>query len=156
MFKTKAAYAAFVVLYQQFRGRTEEVAMFTNKSVNAAISALLLSFSAHADMAFKHQSGMMLFQHYAQASCLATAFTEGEIYDQAVSALNGYREFGAMPLEAYDALIKPIQQWLQKDYATQAGKQNNLMKCIDFAESELVTKIYQGYAAELPDMNKKN
>ena len=95
-------------------------------------------------------------QHYAQARCLASAFTEGEIYDQAISALNGYREFGAMPLEAYEALIEPIQQWLQKDYATQAGKQNNLMKCIDFAESELVTKIYQGYAAELPDKSKKN
>ena len=106
-------------------------------------------------MAFKHQSDMKLFQHYAQASCLASAFTEGEIYDQAISALNGYREFGAMPLEAYEALIEPIQQWLQKDYATQTGKQNNLMKCIDFAESELVTKIYHGYVAELPGMSKK-
>lgn len=109
-----------------------------------------------AEMAFKQQSELKLFQHYAQANCLATAFPQGEIYDQAVSALNGYREFGAMPLEAYEALIEPIQQWLKKDYATQAGKQNNLMKCIDFAESELVTKIYHGYAAELLDMSKKN
>lgn len=106
-------------------------------------------------MAFKQQNELKLFQHYAQASCLATAFTEGEIYDQAISALNGYREFGAMPLEAYEALIEPMQQWLQKDYATQAGKQNNLMKCIDFAESERVTKIYQDYAVELLDMSKK-
>ncbi|HBN88169.1 MAG TPA: hypothetical protein DD408_03400 [Rheinheimera sp.] len=65
------------------------------------------------------------------------------MYDQAVSALNGYREFGAMPLEAYEALIAPMQQWLQKDYATQAGKQNNLMKCIDFAESEQVAEIFR-------------
>ena len=101
--------------------------------------------TAQAEMAFKQQNELKLFQYYAQASCLATAFTEGEIYDQAVSALNGYREFGAMPLEAYEALIEPIKQWLQKDYATQAGKQNNLMKCIDFAESELVTKIYHGH-----------
>jgi hypothetical protein len=112
--------------------------------------------SAQAEMAFKQQNELTLFQHYAQASCLAVAFTEGEIYDQVVSALNGYREFAAMPLEAYEALIEPIQRWLKKDYATQAGKQNNLMKCIDFAESELVTKIYHGYAAELPDMSKKN
>ena len=112
--------------------------------------------TVQAEMAFKQQSELKLFQHYAQASCLATAFTEGEVHQQAINALNGYREFGAMPLEAYDALIEPIQQWLQKDYATQAGKQNNLMKCIDFAESELVTKIYHGYAAELPDMSKKN
>ncbi|MBU1312056.1 MAG: type VI secretion system amidase immunity protein Tai4 [Gammaproteobacteria bacterium] len=117
---------------------------------------LVISGSAHAELAFKHQSGVRLFQHYAQASCLATAFTEGEIYDQAISALNGYREFGAMPLEAYEELNEPIQQWLKKDYATQAGKQNNLMKCIDFSESELVTKIYHGYAAELPDMSKNN
>ena len=55
-------------------------------------------------------------------------------------------------LPAYTAL----QQWLQKDYATQTGKQNNLMKCIDFAESELVTKIYHGYAAKLPDKSKNN
>ena len=112
--------------------------------------------TAQAEMAFKQQNELKLFQYYAQASCLATAFTEGEIYDQAVSALNGYREFGAMPLEAYEALIAPIQQWLQKDYATQAGKQNNLMKCIDFAESERVTKIYQGYAAEFPEMSQKS
>ncbi|GAB2907476.1 T6SS amidase immunity protein Tai4 family protein [Rheinheimera gaetbuli] len=126
----------------------------------AALTAFILVMASpaliHAEMAFKQQNGVKLFQHYAQASCLATAFTEGEIYDQAVSALSGYREFGAMPLEAYDALIKPIQQWLQKDYATQAGTQNNLMKCIDFAESELVTEIYHGYAAELPDKSKKH
>ena len=119
-------------------------------------SAMAVPDAAQADMAFKHQNGVTLFQHYAQASCLATAFTKGEIHDQAVSALNGYREFGDVPLEAYEELITPIQQWLQKDYATQAGKQNNLMKCIDFAESELVTKIYHGYAAALPDMSKKN
>ncbi|SEH85785.1 hypothetical protein SAMN05660691_01837 [Rheinheimera pacifica] len=49
--------------------------MFTNKSANSVIVALLISCSAHADMAFKQQSGMKLFQYYAQASCLATAFT---------------------------------------------------------------------------------
>ncbi|MDX1537070.1 T6SS amidase immunity protein Tai4 family protein [Arsukibacterium sp.] len=104
--------------------------------------------TAQADMAFKQQSEIKLFQHYAQASCLATAFTDGDIHQQAVSALNGYREFGAMPLEAYQELAEPIQQWLKKDYATQAGKQNKLMKCIDFAESELVTKIYHGYSVK--------
>ena len=119
--------------------------MWDKKVVAHVIVMLVISVSAQADMAFKHQSGMTLFQHYAQASCLATAFPEGEIYDQAVSALNGYREFGAMPLEAYEELIAPIQQWLQKDYATQAGKQNNLMKCIDFAESERVVEIYRMY-----------
>jgi hypothetical protein len=118
------------------------------------IAVMALFKTVQADITFKQQSDAKLFQHYAQASCLATAFTEGEIYDQAVSALNGYREFGAMPLEAYEELIEPIQQWLKKDYATQAGKQNNLMKCIDFAESELVAKIYQGYVTELTDMDK--
>ncbi|WP_152663111.1 T6SS amidase immunity protein Tai4 family protein [Arsukibacterium ikkense] len=101
-----------------------------------------------ADMAFKQQSELKLFQHYAQASCLATAYSDGDIHQQAVSALNGYREFGGMPLEAYQELAEPILQWLKKDYATQAGQQNNLMKCIDFAESELVAKIYQGYTAK--------
>ena len=103
---------------------------------------------AQADMAFKQQTDIKLFQYYAQASCLASAFAEGDIHQQAVSALNGYREFGAMPLEAYQELAKSIQQWLKKDYATQAGEQNNLMKCIDFAESEIVTKIYQGYSVK--------
>jgi hypothetical protein len=130
--------------------------MALKRLVSAISVAVLIACTAQADLAFKHQSGVTLFQHYAQASCLATAFTEGEIHEQAVSALNGYREFGDMPLEAYEELITPIQQWLQKDYATQAGKQNNLMKCIDFAQSELVTKIYHGYAAALPDMSKKN
>lgn len=105
--------------------------------------------TVQAEMAFKQQSELKLFQHYAQASCLATAFTGGEIHQQAISALNGYREFGAMPLEAYEALIEPIQQWLQKDYATQAGGQNAFMKCIDFAESGLVTDIYRMHSAGL-------
>lgn len=67
----------------------------------AALTAFILMASpalVHADMAFKYQSGVKLFQHYAQASCLATAFSEGEIYDQAISALNGYREFDAEPI----------------------------------------------------------
>ena len=118
-----------------------------NASISV-IAALFISCSTQAEMAFKQQGGVKLFQYYAQASCLAIAFTEGEIYDQAVSALNGYREFGSMHLEAYEALIEPIQQWLQKDYATQAGKQNNLMKCIDFAESELVVDIYRAHSSE--------
>lgn len=113
------------------------------------------SETVHAEKTFKQQSGIKLFQYYAQASCLATAFTKGEIHDHAVSALNGYREFGDMPLEAYEELITPIQQWLKKDYATQAGMQNNLMKCVDFSESELVTKIYQGYVSAIPDMHKE-
>lgn len=117
------------------------------------LSVMVLCNAARAEMAFKQQTELKLFQHYAQASCLATAFTKGEIHQQAISALNGYREFGAMPLEAYEELNTPIQQWLQKDYKTQAGKQNNLMKCIDFAESELVTKVYRGYAAESLDKN---
>ncbi|MEW5682217.1 MAG: T6SS amidase immunity protein Tai4 family protein [Pseudomonadota bacterium] len=123
--------------------------MALKRLVSVISVTALIACTAQADMAFKQQSGIKLFQHYAQASCLATAFTEGEIYDQAVSALNGYREFGDMPLEAYEALIEPIQQWLQKDYATKAGKQNNLMKCIDFAESELVTDIYHVHSAGL-------
>lgn len=102
-----------------------------------------ISNGVMAEMAFKQQNDLKLFQYYAQTSCLATAFTEGEIYDQAVSALNGYREFGAMPLEAYEELKEPIQQWLKKDYATKVGKQNNLVKCIDFAESEQVTEIFR-------------
>lgn len=129
--------------------------MAIKRLVLAVSAAALLACTAQADMAFKQQIGIKLFQHYAQASCLATAFTKGEIHDQAVSALNGYREFGDMPLEAYEELITPIQQWLKKDYATQAGMQNNLMKCIDFSESELVTKIYQGYVSAIPDMHKE-
>lgn len=121
--------------------------MWDKKVVAQAIVMLIISGTARADMAFKHQRGVRLFQHYAQASCLASAYTEGE-FDQAVSALNGYREFGDMPLEAYEALIEPIQYWLQKDYATKAGKQNNLMKCIDFSESEVVKTIYYGYVTE--------
>lgn len=114
---------------------------------------MILFGAARAEMVFQQQTELKLFQHYAQASCLAKAFTEGEIYDQAVSALNGYREFGAMPLEAYEELNTPIQQWLQKEYATKAGKQNNLMKCIDFAESELVTDIYHVHSAGLDNQH---
>lgn len=113
------------------------------KVILALSVALAPPFYAQAEMAFKQQSELKLFQNYAQASCLATAFTEGEIQQQAVSALNGYREFGAMPLEVYEALAEPMQQWLAKDYATKAGMQNNLMKCIDFAESEQVRNIYR-------------
>ena len=122
--------------------------MKAKAALTAFISMMAVPGMALADKAFKQQSEIKLFQHYAQASCLAAAFAEGDIHQQAVSALNGYREFGAMPLEAYQELAEPIQQWLKKDYATQAGQQNNLMKCIDFSDSEWVTKIYQGYAAK--------
>lgn len=117
------------------------------------LSVMVLCDAARAGMAFKQQTELKLFQHYAQASCLATVFIEGEIHDQAVRALNGYREFGAMPLEAYEELNTPIQQWLQKDYAIQAMKQNNLMKCIDFAESERVVQIYLEYSQGIRSSN---
>ena len=126
------------------------------RRLGLVVSAMVLTAcSAQADMAFKQQSEIKLFQHYAQASCLATAFTEGEIYDQAISALNGYREFGSMPLEAYQELAEPMQQWLKKDYATQAGQQNNLMKCIDFAESEIIAKIYHRNIVEQVERKTK-
>lgn len=117
------------------------------KRLALAISVYsLAACSAQADMAFKHKNDLKLYQHYALTSCVATAFTQGAIYQQAVTALNGYREFGAMPLEAYEALIAPMQLWLKKDYASHSGIQNNLMKCIDFAESDQVSKLYREHS----------
>ena len=62
---------------------------FRIKQLRFLIAIVGVAWCVQAELLFKQQNNLKLFKHYAQASCLATAFAEGDIYEQAISALNG-------------------------------------------------------------------
>lgn len=85
------------------------------------------------------------FRNYALGSCLGAAFAGTEAAVDLNKAVNGYVEFGNMPLEAYEELRELNKVWLAKDYSSKHGGQINSMKCFDLYNSEQVLGVYKKY-----------
>ncbi|QUM82019.1 hypothetical protein HWV01_17900 [Moritella sp. 5] len=103
--------------------------------------ACILSVTSYAhelDKATEKQ----LFNNYALAMCLATEYKDSDIHDDAIKALNGYREFGNMTLEAYAALNDTYKTWETRPYTAKSGSTLELARCIDFQNSKDVAAIF--------------
>ncbi|QUM90527.1 hypothetical protein HWV03_17860 [Moritella sp. 36] len=74
--------------------------------------------------------------------CLATEYKDSDIHDDAIKALNGYREFGNMILEAYAALNDTYKTWETRPYTAKSGSTLELARCIDFQNSKDVAAIF--------------
>ena len=82
-----------------------------------------------------------IFRDYALTECLGLAFPE--LGPEANAAANGYVQYGDGPFEAYQKVARLAQEYLRRDYPSQAGAKLSIMKCIDFSRSAEVTKIIQ-------------
>jgi hypothetical protein len=87
-----------------------------------------------------------LFRSYSLSSCIATHYEGESIYQDAIDALNGYREFGNLPLEAYHEVTTFIESHSPKKYRSKSGNISELTMCIDIQDSSAIKDIYDKYS----------
>jgi len=113
------------------------------------IKRLILFILVGASASHAHQlnntSERQLFENYALAMCLASEYTDGDIYNDAITSLNGYREFSNMPLESYAKLNAAHEKWSSIPYPSKEGGDINLARCIDFQNSKDIAVIFEEF-----------
>lgn len=113
------------------------------------IKRLIIPFAVFAGISachahqLNHSTEKQLFKNYALSMCLATEYKEGDIYNDSLKALNGYREFENMSLEANGKLNKAYQKWSVIAYPSKKGGNVELARCIDFQNSDDVVVIFE-------------
>ncbi len=120
--------------------------MYSRKQIPLGIILIIFSFSSLAST--KDYSEEQLFQNFAYAACVASAYQSKEVTADANRAASGYLEFGHLSLDAYQEIQKRINTWLEKKYISKSGKSLQLMKCIDFYHSGDIQKIYKKYTPQ--------
>lgn len=112
------------------------------KRLIISISACIFSVACNAHE-LDNMTEKQLFKNYSLTMCLATEYKNDDIHDDAIKALNGYREFGNMTLEAYSELNEAYKKWKTRPYTSKSGETVELARCIDFQNSKDVTVIFE-------------
>jgi len=118
-----------------------------NKYIVVLLAALIISCAVvdkegSPAANFKHKTEFELFQDYALAACVAHGYQQGDIYRDAVAALNGYRARAQVPLEAYQQVNAAIVKWLAKPYQSSSGNHTEIATCIDLVKSQELADIF--------------
>ena len=134
--------------------------MDTKKLIFLSLLYLLSSCSsAPSSSGFKKADEEILFKNFVLASCIGHAYEDSNSLEIHVgSALNGYREFSHISLEAYEEGRKLVKEWLKKDYKSKSGEQINIMKCIDLYNHSDLNKLFSKFdPCDRPDawINKR-
>ena len=90
-----------------------------------------------------HATPQELFRDYALTACLGAALPN--ISSQTSAAANGYIQYGEGPAEAYQEAGKAAEEFLKRDYVSQAGADLSVMKCIDFTHSRKLGALIAKY-----------
>lgn len=114
------------------------------KKLTVVCFSLLLCCSCSA-YDFKNASEVTLFKNYALSSCVASNYEKGLVYQDAIDALNGNREYGNISLDAYHDVNGVIKKWSKKEYVSKAGNVSEFFMCIDLQNSKDVMEIYKKY-----------
>ena len=114
------------------------------RKIALACFILLFSFSSFS-YEFKSASEKTLFKNYALSSCVASNYEDETIFQDAIDALNGNREYGNIALEAYHEINDALEKWSKKEYVSKAGNVSEFSMCIDFQNSEDILDIFNKY-----------
>ena len=102
----------------------------------AAFAAAVLAFAtpvaAQAGMPGKDPASQrLLLKKWSLARCLARAFPDGPMRDDALAVAGGYLEFGTAPVEAYKQLDALADRFLARELSGSVAGKFQTMKCID-------------------------
>ncbi|ELA8157247.1 hypothetical protein RGL54_004871 [Vibrio parahaemolyticus] len=95
------------------------------------------------------QSDERLFKNFALSSCIATKYKGSDVAKDAVTAMQGYREFSDLPLEVFFDLSELLESGNTTAYKSKNGSVIELAYCIDFSSSDVVHKLYSKAKSEL-------
>ncbi|USD64482.1 hypothetical protein [Vibrio sp. SCSIO 43136] len=84
-----------------------------------------------------------LIKNYALTTCVATYYKHSKVSEDAIAAMQGYREFSNLPLEIFFKVPELLANSDLKGYRSKKGNTIELAYCLDFAESKKVEALYQ-------------
>ena len=94
--------------------------MHGTKSAALKVKALNVSFSCNivvslTNYGFKNASEVTLFKNYALFSSVASNYEKCLVYQDAIDALNGNREYGNISLDAYHEINSAHKMYILKE-----------------------------------------
>ncbi|WP_025502395.1 T6SS amidase immunity protein Tai4 family protein [Vibrio parahaemolyticus] len=107
----------------------------------SSISITLCSLSVTASP-LSTQSDEQLFKNFALASCIATYYKGSDVAKDAITAMQGYREFSELPLESFFEVSYLLEKDDMASYKSKNGSIIELAYCVDFSNSASVKKLY--------------
>ncbi|GLQ74058.1 hypothetical protein [Vibrio penaeicida] len=90
-----------------------------------------------------------LFKNFALSSCIATFYRGSDVAEDAVTAMQGYREFSELPLEVFFEVSDLLEKHDIVGYKSKSGGVIELAYCIDFSNSDDINKLYSKAKSEL-------
>ncbi|MFH4576503.1 T6SS amidase immunity protein Tai4 family protein [Vibrio diabolicus] len=121
--------------------------MKTSKLVGA-IFVVVFSFGLNASPLIT-QSDEQLFKNFALSSCIANKYKGSDVAKDAVTAMQGYREFSDLPLEVFFDVSELLENGNATAYKSKNGSVIELAYCMDFSNSDVVHKLYSKAKSEL-------
>ncbi|MBE4579633.1 hypothetical protein BOO30_18840 [Vibrio navarrensis] len=97
-----------------------------------------------------NQSDEQLFKNFALSSCIAEYYKGSEAAKDALTAMQGYREFSNLPLDLFFDVYELLKNNNMSDYRAKDGRTIKLAYCIDFSNSERLLSLYN--AAQEPEL----
>lgn len=89
-----------------------------------------------------NQSDEQLFKNFALSSCIAENYKGSEAAKDALTAMQGYREFSNLPLDLFFEVHELLKDSDMSGYRSKDGKTIKLAYCIDFSHSERLLSLY--------------
>lgn len=105
------------------------------------ICGLIFSMGANASP-LSNQNDEQLFKSFALSSCLAKYYKGSDIADDALTAMQGYREFSDLPLDVFFDVSTLLESEVGTSYIAKDGRAIELAYCIDFLNSEKLHSLY--------------
>jgi hypothetical protein len=91
------------------------------------------------------------FRKYAASICMGSSFKIPEIEQDANISANGY--MGNISLDSYDELRSLVTTWKRSEFMGKSGHQANIMRCLEFSESQEIKQIFDRYNPCLDSSN---
>ena len=105
------------------------------------VSLLFLSFGCKANEIQK-KTDFELFKGSTFSASIAHGDEEGDIYEDALASLKGFRARAKVSLDAYAEVNNAIEGLLAKPYQSKKGGKVELFACMDLMLSEELESIF--------------
>ncbi|MGF1693952.1 T6SS amidase immunity protein Tai4 family protein [Photobacterium kagoshimensis] len=108
------------------------------------VSAIFIAFCSLGANAspLSSQSDEQLFKSFALSSCIATYYKGSDVANDALTAMQGYREFSNLSLDAFFEVSEVLRSENMAVYKSKDGRAIELAYCIDFSQSAEVHALY--------------
>ena len=99
-----------------------------------------------AGSATSSYSQKALFKNWSLSRCIAKAYPNGPIVDDAEITAAAYLELSDVPIEAFDEVKRLVDKYLARPYDGSVKSPYHTMKCIDLFYGKELDALWRKYA----------